>query len=1145
MGGLRRRANYVASAICLAALAALAVALSGDRLDSAQGQESGPSGPTAYDLTAPPPEAKPVPFTAAERSRIESRLDRLKALRTSPDHKRKRAREKRLFSHQNRSEAKALLQDKLPEIAAAHPRYPDGMSEGDRVIDYMGDYAAKVRSDDGDTALVQSMLPLRSDVASGLPAPVDLSMQAGEQTFRPVNPLIKTVIPRNLNEGIAFPELGYSVRPSGAATTDPPELLEGKVHAANLVTDTDLLVDPTPTGVETTLIVRSADAPEESALQFEFRRGQTMRLVDGPTAKAIEIVEDGQPVAALMPPSAVDANGTPVPVTVELRADLNKAILHYPHRDQDFAYPIAVDPVIDNYQIAPGTFARASTTDPFLYWDYATAGPYPAYPWASHRGNAAYGNGLYVHSNNQVCTPDVCKPNTGFVADQNYAWWYWRAPAGSYITKAEYGWVRHDSNYSCLIEGIYGPSGWQAGTLVDPDGTVGTSPWQTNQGTNSKDACANQYDDHKTHTVTSPAGQYGNYMLFGLQAYYSFERVPPSIAYLYGAAITIDEKDPPTVSNTVVTGLDGSTLPTGWISQGTFRGTATVRDAGLGAKTLFIVQEDTPGDAKRIVARTDHTCTGGKDFRCPSTNAPAGRATEWNKDGTPPASLQFDLSTKTASGDYVVPDGVRTFRFRAHDVVDNASNSVGDFQLKIDRVAPRLTRIGFEGAGLASGSLRVSLQTSDATSGVDRVDALLDGQSAGSATCPSSCMIDLPANAAEGQRKLTFRTRDFAGNVSDTGPFQVTMSAGTPDLALSGTLLENLPALRTGDQTPYTLGLSASPARSTEASIDGLTRAATSDCSNSCVLNYSYDSAEFVAAPHLFNVTAQGDAGATSIVFTLDQRLPLDVVRALPPSAGIYAGPGDEDYTVPEEGTELPKPAAEPRGSTGPSPANGEFVCDFTGTRKWSWISSFAAGYVIGNCFDGWKLHRTMRSNVVPNEGRYEGGDIDGDFQGCGWVRSDRTDLDEPETGYPTCRALGEIKPNRFALVMNCAPSRSLAFGSPSKCKTATNATVASATPCPEFANLRPWVRGSAPTNRVDTETDAPPGPTSADAPGRIAWRYVTRYAYNVPGGRRERLVMSLDRSRQDFGANWVFIPLSCFELPLPPRPGFDLWWVQ
>lgn len=264
-----------------------------------------------------------------------------------------------MFRRLARAEAKALAREKFADIVEAPVSDPVQLRPGERVLGYLSQYAAKVRDPDGDVGLMQSMLPMRSDVGDGTMAPVDMSLRAGETTFRPANPLVKTVIPRDLDEGISFSELGYSIRLTGSSSTDPLEAVEDRVLATNIVADTDALIAPTPTGIETTLFVRSEDAPEASALQFGFERGQRLRETDGPLGRSIEIVAaDGTPQGVVQAPSGRDADGEPVEVTIELEGE-DKVVVRYPHRDRDLSMPLAIDPVVDNYQIDPGDAGQA------------------------------------------------------------------------------------------------------------------------------------------------------------------------------------------------------------------------------------------------------------------------------------------------------------------------------------------------------------------------------------------------------------------------------------------------------------------------------------------------------------------------------------------------------------------------------------------------------------------------------------------------------------------------------------------------------------------------------------------------------------------------------------------------------------------
>jgi hypothetical protein len=191
--------------------------------------------------------------------------------------------------------------------------------------------------------------------------------------------------------------------------------------------------------------------------------------------------------------------------------------------------------------------------------------------------------------------------------------------------------------------------------------------------------------------------------------------------------------------------------------------------------------------------------------------------------------------------------------------------------------------------------------------------------------------------------------------------------------------------------------------------------------------------------------------------------------------------------------------------------ATGQFVCRAGPTigsgdgQVWSTIQSFASGYATGNCYDNWHLHRTRKE---VNAYTWDGGYFYGDYQGCGWIRSDR-DVLLQYIAYTPC-ANPNLSDAAIAYVIDCH------HGTPNCAGTG----VTSIGTCNEYANVRPWTASPAPTS----------GPLRSRGPGyRFNWRYV------VDG---RNYVMVQDGAVGAGSGNWVFVNRSCLPSTLPANPG-------
>jgi len=369
--------------------------------------------------------------------------------------------------------------------------------------------------------------------SSGSERPMDLSVQAGATHFRAANSLVETTIPKHLEDGVKFPGLGYSVAPDGIATRGAPMRLDGVPFYANVQRDTDALVRPTPTGVETTLILRSSRSPEHTALTFDLAPGQELRpAVADPSGGPIgssgaQIWQHGRQIAQIPAPAAVDAEGRQVPVTT--RVNGHKLVFDVTYRRGGFRMPIAVDPIVDNYQIdANGNRSQTQNQDPFFYWRAGNAtafvNPYPAQPQPSH-GFYVYKSGGAGSSGLDIVAPYSHQMNAG-----DWTEWIWAAPGQSFITNVTFGGLSHSWYYDCVGEGIWSNSrfAWESGTWTDPAGTSGSSPWGGNSGypstSNSTDSCAGQSNDTKFHTSSNPTP--GNEAVFSEYDPFTYTNAP-------------------------------------------------------------------------------------------------------------------------------------------------------------------------------------------------------------------------------------------------------------------------------------------------------------------------------------------------------------------------------------------------------------------------------------------------------------------------------------------------------------------------------------------------------------------------------------------------------------------------------------------
>ena len=128
---------------------------------------------------------------------------------------------------------------------------------------------------------------------------------------------------------------------------------------ANTQPDTDTVVKPTTEGVEANTILRSLASPRQ--LYFRVGLPPNASLIQTDAAGGpLRVVQDGQTIALVRPPSATDAEGASVPVSMSAAGDL--LTLTVAAQEGDYQWPIAVDP-----ELASVTDSTISEHSNWLY----------------------------------------------------------------------------------------------------------------------------------------------------------------------------------------------------------------------------------------------------------------------------------------------------------------------------------------------------------------------------------------------------------------------------------------------------------------------------------------------------------------------------------------------------------------------------------------------------------------------------------------------------------------------------------------------------------------------------------------------------------------------------------------------------------
>lgn len=250
-----------------------------------------------------------------------------------------------------------------------HPASGLALGSGEHVKSYLTTHAAEV-SLPGGKAVIESSIPIASKTAHGSPVPFDLRLEPAGGHFSPVRSSVPVDVPRKLADGVSLPAVGVSLTPingrGGALASS-----EGAIDGATVLYDgagsgadsRDLatVAKATPLGVELTSMLFSERSPGRLYFRVGMPSGAHLRRTSG---GAVQIISGKHPLATIEPVSAQDAEGLNVPVSMQVRGNVLALDVN---RSGDHLYPIAVDPEINDSQLAKTTWNKRSN------WEFYTS----------------------------------------------------------------------------------------------------------------------------------------------------------------------------------------------------------------------------------------------------------------------------------------------------------------------------------------------------------------------------------------------------------------------------------------------------------------------------------------------------------------------------------------------------------------------------------------------------------------------------------------------------------------------------------------------------------------------------------------------------------------------------------------------------
>lgn len=566
----------------------------------------GGAGAAPHRVVRPAP-APPRLDSAQVQGTIRAHSRRQARLRSRAE-KHKRLRSRTAFRRASALEALAIGRDHFHGVFASPAFHGLDLRPGEHIHEYTSDHSALVDHPGGKRGLAESTLPLLTKDRSGHEARVDLALESRDGALEPVNPLVQARFGGAAGDGFSLPDVGVKVRVSGADDSDA-QPTDDKAFYANAMTDTDFLDRPTPRGVETYAVLRSAASPEAITYAMSLPAGAELELLPGgngfPAGAAV--TRGGHHLLEIPPPIAYDADGQPVPVAYRVSgSDLTVSVSH---RGTDVHYPIMLDP---GFNVAD-QFANTAG------WGWlAVGGPY-------FHGDGSYNYGSPVPAYGTRWGMLVEAP-AGTYQLNSYGNMWWSAQPNSYIYRGEFQYVTYGWVYQAVNQGLWVPSRGQWDVLRQTG---------TNLDNNYYTACS-----AGPNPLCDPGnGSNDNAFVLGLQNIYltNANYTYASAATMQSALIYQRDRFAP-----AVTGLSQSS--SGWVDTKTLSTTASGSDTGLGMKEFAWIQPD------RSQTTSTHGCAGTRTDRCPAS---------WS------ATYSYNSGS--------LPEGSSTFAVAARDIVSNGS----------------------------------------------------------------------------------------------------------------------------------------------------------------------------------------------------------------------------------------------------------------------------------------------------------------------------------------------------------------------------------------------------------------------------------------------------------------------------------------
>lgn len=571
-----------------------------------------------------------------------------------------------------------FLSDESAIIAAGDQPDPSGVIVGK---------GAQESGYNGPT-LIESTVPLRTSQSSGSAGVVDLGLERASDDLQSANPLVPLTIPQELGEGIELPESDIHIDLANAPDDRTPSIIEQSVAAyPNIAQDSSFVIAPTPTGFETMTLLQTSAAPVSQTFGVDLPDGAALEPTDSGGAK---ITQAGQAEVEIAAPSAIDAAGKEVPVTLAVSGS-TMTVTASP--GSSAAYPIMVDPKFtikyewhDKNEGVSSDWSSVSTNAGLMVGQKALCTAGCPENVKEHSGLDIFAKKTAVLKAGDEGTWNFYVPR--YYEDQEK----YGQPPQSFITSMVLSQLVFETKgkknpyLPAMVAGIFDPIAWKYTSNIIHGGNAGNL---TNLAT--------------TYTF-GYGGDENAKRAVGAQLYTGeAQSLPEDEREMYVGTATMELGD----SGVPTFGTPTPTF-TGWVNNApTAPLNFTASDAGLGVSSILVREV---GAEKTKEFSTKEGCNGTPSNPCPRT---------WKSGEVGQPTVTYNPS--------VLPQGKDTMEIIASDAIGNVSTATKT-TLRVDHTAPTVT---------LSGSM-----TEQATLGVTRPKYVLTVASKdGSEAAPQSGVV--------------------------------------------------------------------------------------------------------------------------------------------------------------------------------------------------------------------------------------------------------------------------------------------------------------------------------------------------------------------------------------------------------------------